>query len=124
MIDPFDLLEDLQQHEFLFQYRKALLVMQYLDCYEHICDPLEQQRIMQLIVDVMGRRPRLEPGVYFVETYKAEEQVLITERELVRDVVEGQMRREREENRAMKEYLQMTYRISNEYVNKQWGEQN
>lgn len=46
MTDRFTLLEDLYEMEFNFQFVKSKLLMVYLEAYEHICDPLEQQRMM------------------------------------------------------------------------------
>jgi hypothetical protein len=44
-----------------------------MECYEHITDPLEQQRLMQVITDVMARRPRLNlQANYFIDAYDAE----------------------------------------------------
>lgn len=41
LTDRFQLLEDLYDCEFSFQFTKAKLLMFYLEAYEHICDPLE-----------------------------------------------------------------------------------
>jgi hypothetical protein len=46
MIDRFQVIEDLYDYEFQYQYAKSELLMTYLEAYEHISDPLEQQRIM------------------------------------------------------------------------------
>lgn len=44
-----------------------------MQCYEHIVDPLEQQRLMQIIADTSARRPRLAlDALYFKDSYKAE----------------------------------------------------
>lgn len=44
LVDRFETLEDLLGCEFQYQFNKAKLVMVYLEAFEHICDPLEQQR--------------------------------------------------------------------------------
>ena len=60
-----------------FQYRKVKLVMAYMECYEHIVDPLEQQRLMQVVTDIMARRPRLNLNAsYFKDAYVAENECL------------------------------------------------
>ena len=47
--------------------------MAYMEAYEHIADPLEQQQTMQVITDIMGRRPRLNmQASYFKDSYEAE----------------------------------------------------
>ena len=44
-----------------------------MEAYEHITDPLEQQRLMQIITDLMARRPRLNlQATYFIDSYTAE----------------------------------------------------
>jgi len=44
-----------------------------MECYEHICDPVEQQRLIQIVTDTIARRPRLAlDGLYFKDSYKAE----------------------------------------------------
>ena len=44
-----------------------------MECYEHVTDPLEQQKLMQVITDVMARRPRLNlNAAYFIDAYEAE----------------------------------------------------
>ena len=40
--DRLELLNDILMLESKFQYRKVKLVMAYMECYEHIVDPLEQ----------------------------------------------------------------------------------
>ena len=40
--DRLELIDDLLMLESRFQYRKVKLVMAYMECYEHIVDPLEQ----------------------------------------------------------------------------------
>jgi len=48
-----------------------------MECYEHITDPLEQQKLMQVITDIMARRPRLNLNAnYFLDAYDAEIQCL------------------------------------------------
>ncbi len=42
MTDRFQLLEDLYECEFQYQFQKTMIVMAYLECFEHISDPLEQ----------------------------------------------------------------------------------
>ena len=34
--------------------------MAYLDALEHQCDPLIQQRLMQIIVDIMAWKPKID----------------------------------------------------------------
>jgi hypothetical protein len=48
-----------------------------MECYEHVTDPLESQKLMQVITDIMARRPRLNlQANYFVDAYDAEIQCL------------------------------------------------
>ena len=45
-----------------------------MDAYEHICDPVEQQRVTKIVVDLCARRPRLslDSCFYFKDAYTAE----------------------------------------------------
>jgi len=44
-----------------------------MECYEHISEPLEQQRLMTIITDIISRRPRLNLNAnYFLDAYNAE----------------------------------------------------
>ena len=71
--DRLEMLDELLLCESKFQYRKVKLVLAYVECYEHIVDPLEQQRLMQVITDIMARRPRLNlQASYFKDAYAAE----------------------------------------------------
>ncbi len=59
-----------------------------MECYEHICDPLEQQRLMQAVTDVMGRRPRLNlSATYFADSYRAELDCIEAQRRLFREMI-------------------------------------
>lgn len=45
----------------------------YVECYEHVSNPLDQQKLMQIITDQMARRPRLDlDASYFEDSYDAE----------------------------------------------------
>lgn len=41
-VDRITLLEDLLDLELDYHFNKVVLVEQYIECYEHISDPLEQ----------------------------------------------------------------------------------
>jgi hypothetical protein len=107
LADRFQLLQDLYDCEFQFQFVKAKLVMAYLEVFEHICDPLEQQRMMQIMTDTMARRPRIDHchSHYFLECYRAETKCLETQLKLIREIVDYLMVSEKKENRHIKEYL-------------------
>jgi hypothetical protein len=44
--DRLQLLDDLLNKEADFQFYKVKLVQVYMECYEHVTDPLEQQKLM------------------------------------------------------------------------------
>ena len=54
MIDRQEIALDLLKCELDFQFRKVLLVEKLLESYEHIYDPLESVRCLQMIVDSMA----------------------------------------------------------------------
>lgn len=44
-----------------------------MECYEHVTDPVEQQKLMQIVTDIMARRPRLNLNAnYFIDAYDGE----------------------------------------------------
>jgi hypothetical protein len=79
---------NLLKYELDFQFKKVQLTELYMQCYEHICDPLEQQRLMQIIVDLIARRPRLAlDALYFRDSYKAELDCLDANIELLSTII-------------------------------------
>jgi hypothetical protein len=50
-------LEELYEQELLFQRKKQKILDCYLEIYEHIIDPLEQKRITQIIINLIGIFP-------------------------------------------------------------------
>ncbi len=73
-----------------------------MECYEHVTDPLEQQQLMQVITDIMARRPRLNLNAnYFVDAYDAEIVCLQKQFELIRTLVDMQVSLEKTENKRL-----------------------
>ena len=71
--DRLQTLSDLLELEASFQFKKVKLCLAHIECYEHIVDPVEQQRLMQVVTDIMARRPRLNlQANYFRDSYLAE----------------------------------------------------
>jgi len=80
--------------------------MAYLECYEHIVDPLEQQRLMQVVTDIMSRRPRLNlQANYFKDSYVAEFECLDNQLELIKILVKTQINLERTNNKMLQDSL-------------------
>lgn len=72
-VDRFSMIENLLEFEEKFHKAKLDLSMTYLECLEHTCDPLDQQRIIQMINDLMAKRPRLNLAAnFFKDSYSAE----------------------------------------------------
>ena len=115
------MLDQLLLCESRFQYRKVKLVMAYVECYEHIVDPLEQQRLMQIITDIMARRPRLNlQASYFMDAYEAEIECLEKQLELVKVIIEYQIKLEKTENKRLQDALSLSYTLSNQYEQNRW----
>lgn len=73
-----------------------------MEAYEHITDPLEQQRLMQIVTDLMARRPRLNlQASYFQDSYAAEIALLDKEHELVKMLLDTQITLEKVENKSL-----------------------
>lgn len=77
MIDRFEIAFDLYNLEHEYQFAKVKLVEKLLESYEHVYDPLESVRCLQMIVDLMAQRPRLntEASLY-TDSYEAETKVM------------------------------------------------
>ena len=100
--DRQELVADLLKKEALFAFHKVKLVQVYMECYEHISDPLEQQKLMQIITDIMARRPRLNlKASYFIDAYDGEIKLLKKQFELVKMLVELQVTLEKTENNRL-----------------------
>ena len=81
------------------QLTKASLVESLLEAYEHTCDPLESVRLLQVIVDTMAVRPRVNlEATYFRDSYS--EEIAVTRERLLlyKEVLEVQTRTERAQN--------------------------
>jgi hypothetical protein len=73
-----------------------------MECYEHISDPLEQQKLMQIITDIMARRPRFNlKASYFIDAYDGEIKLLKKQFELVKMLVDLQVTLEKTENNRL-----------------------
>lgn len=100
--DRMEILDDILRNEAAFQFKKVRLVQVYMEAYEHITDPLEQQRLMQIITDIMARRPRLNlQASYFVDSYAAELALLDKEHELISMLVDTQISLEKTESKSL-----------------------
>jgi hypothetical protein len=60
-----------------------------MECYEHITDPVEQQKLMQIITNTMARRPRLNLNAnYFRDAYLSEITCITKQFELIKHIVD------------------------------------
>ena len=62
---------------------------------------------MQIITDIMGKRPRLDftESFHFKNSYLQEVQCLEAHKELIKEVLSYQMKEEKEINLHLKKYL-------------------
>ena len=119
--DRLELLDDILKKESDFQFAKVKLIQVYVECYEHVCDPLEQQKLMQVITDLMSRRPRLNLNAnYFVDAYDAEIQCLQKQFELVKTLVDLQISLEKTENKRLQDSLNLSYTLANQFSKNKW----
>jgi hypothetical protein len=92
-----------------------------MECYEHISDPLEQQRTMQLVTDLMARRPRLNlKASYFQDAYSAEVECVRKQFEVARQLVDLQINLEKTENTRLQDSLNLSYQMANLYAKNRW----
>ena len=109
------------EQESIFQEEKLNLVQAYLECYEHSSDILEQQRLIQVIVDEMGRRPRLNlSATYFKDSYHTEIECIKAKTSLIRQLMKQLIKQEFKENNLIREYLETTYRLLHEQMEGKW----
>lgn len=121
IIDRISVLEKLMECEAKYQFKKAGLIRLYMEAYEHIVDPLEQQRFIQLIVDIMAERPRLNlDSCSFEDSYQLELEILTKKRELLENVIRFQIASERKENEKICDYLEKSHELINDSIAKKW----
>ena len=112
---------ELLEHEHKFQFAKIRLVEEFMEVYEHTYDIVEQQRLLQIIVDIMAKRPRLNvDSTHFIDSYKSDIKYIDAMRELINEVVRDQKNRERNISNDIKEHLELKYRKINEHINRKW----
>ena len=77
---------------------------------------------MQVMTDLMAQRPKLDykTSTYFIESYRAEINCMETHLKLVKEITSYLMVHERKCNKYIRDYLQVAYRLTNEYTNKKW----
>ncbi len=104
-----------------FQAAKIELLFGWLEVYEHVCDLVEQNRLIQLMTDLMARRPRFNlDAAYFRSAYQAEVKCLQKETEVLKSVMRYQMENERKEMHDLKEFLQTKYQKVKEHMDQHW----
>ena len=114
-VDRMRILDEALQLEVLYQEQKMNLLLIYMECYEHISDILSQQRMVQIMVDEMARRPRLNlQGTHFRESFETETACLKERVEFMREVLRVLMNKEFKENNMIREYIEKTYRLLHE----------
>jgi hypothetical protein len=112
---------DLLFGEVEFQFAKAKLLEHFREAYEHTCDILEQQKIAQIMTDIMAKRPRINmESTYFTESYECEIKVFKEYGNIIREFMDYQIENERQENNHVKDYLELKYRKINDHMQKQW----
>lgn len=82
-----------------------------MEVYEHVCDPLETVRILQMIVDLMALRPRLNmEATHFIESYKAATNCLKQRAALYKEFLNLQKDIEVDENKSIQDFLELKLR--------------
>lgn len=120
-IDRLRALKQIIEYEEQFHRAKLELAFAYLECFEHTCDTLEQQRIIQLIVDLMARRPRINLAAnHFADSYEVEIKVVVMQTKLVKEFIRMQIDNEKHQNDEVRESLEKTYRLIYEQMDNKW----
>jgi hypothetical protein len=79
---------------------------------------------MQVIVDVMAWRPQLDyqRSWYYEQSYKAATRYLRTLLKILKEAVAFQMENERTENRKIKDYLVLSFKMADAYRAMAWSD--
>ena len=121
LIDRFNFMREMLICEESYQRSKLNLVFAYLECYEHMSDTLEQQQLIQVIVDLMARRPRINfEANHFKDSYDIECKLFETSTSLVKEFTRMQMDNELKCNNLVKESLEKTYRLIYDQIDNKW----
>lgn len=121
IIDRISTLEKLMQFESQFHFKKAKLVKLYMEAYEHITDPVEQQRFIQMVTDLMAERPRLNlDSCSFEDSYKLELHVLDKRTELILNIIRFQICHEKKINEDICDYLEKAHKMVNDHIDGKW----
>ena len=71
---------------------------------------------MQIVTDLMARRPRLNlQANYFTDSYAAESECLDNQLELVKVLIKNQINLERTQNKMLQDSLALSYTLCNQY---------
>ena len=71
---------------------------------------------MQIITDIMARRPRLNlQASYFKDAYQAECECLEKQLEIVKIIIDYQVSLEKTENKRLQDALSLSYTLTNQY---------
>ena len=120
-VDRQAMLMEILDLESDFQKSKLELCLAYMECYAHTCDGLEQQRLIQIVVDLMAKRPRINfQANHFRDSYRTECELTRTQTKLVREFINMQMQNEYKINTNIREYLEKTYRLVYDQVDNKW----
>lgn len=120
-VDRLGIVKEVILWEEKYQRAKLELALCYLECFEHTCDPLDQQRTIQILVDLMGRRPRMNFAAnHFRDSYRAEIEGLELQTKIMRDIIKMQMENEFSANNDVREMLEKTYQLIYEQIDNNW----
>ena len=98
---------ELYKAELEFQFAKVMLVESIMEAFEHILDPLEYIRTLQIIVDVMAQRPIINvQSNLFDESYASETKAVNLNCELFKDFISMQKEIETNQNRTFQQLVE------------------
>ncbi|XP_049452775.1 uncharacterized protein si:ch73-242m19.1 isoform X1 [Epinephelus fuscoguttatus] len=103
-VDRVAVLLDLWECETEFLESKVQLLNCYFEAYQHAAGTEERFALARVITDIMHSRPHLDLNQeYFVQTYRAEIGCLRSHQQLIRDILDNQIEKQRQ-------YLQRIWR--------------
>uniref|UniRef100_A0AAQ6IJB5 Si:ch73-242m19.1 n=1 Tax=Anabas testudineus TaxID=64144 RepID=A0AAQ6IJB5_ANATE len=114
-IDRVAVLLDLWTCETEFLENKVQLLNCYYEAYQHAAGAEERFALARVITDIMHSRPQLDLNQdYFVQAYRAEISCLQSHRQLIKDILDNQIEKQRQ-------YLQRIWRDDRKGSSRDYG---
>jgi hypothetical protein len=111
-LDRSQILLELYQHEVEFGFAKVQLINSYMEVYEHTKDPVESEKLAQIMVDIQKLRPQIDfDAPYFSKSYKLQSKALESQGKVLKTALVYQIKEHR--SWLSRHYLKVHHTILN-----------